>query len=153
MFIFIILLLLKLIYSFQITEDEYEHYQVGAVYLPPAALVHRCDKSVGCCSVSHQQCSVAVEELVTFVFEEILRGRKRKKEIVLTNHVRCQCRSVSWDAPRWFVTFIIILQYTTITTTTTRLLLLYCVQLLPIPWREKKKERKRIIQQKSITTP
>ncbi|KAK4026615.1 Uncharacterized protein APZ42_017287 [Daphnia magna] len=77
-------------------EDEYSDYNPAAIYLPHAAVVQRCDKSIGCCKTGHR-CSPAEEEEVTFIAEEFLRGKKMKKEVVLTNHLRCECQSISQE--------------------------------------------------------
>jgi hypothetical protein len=78
------------------TEDEYLDYNPAAIYLPHASVVHRCDKSIGCCKTGHH-CLPAEEEEVTFIVEEFLRGRKIKKEVVLSNHIRCECQSVTQE--------------------------------------------------------
>lgn len=84
---------------FLLTDDEYADYNPSAIYLPHAAVVNRCGKSVGCCK-NGQVCTVAEEEQVSFVFEEIVHGKKERKEIVLVNHLRCECQSSSADSPR-----------------------------------------------------
>jgi hypothetical protein len=76
------------------TEDEYEEYNPAAIYLPHAAVVQRCEKSIGCCKTGHV-CTSAEEEEMTFIVEEFLRGKKMKKEVVLSNHLRCECQSVT----------------------------------------------------------
>nr|CAH0101865.1 unnamed protein product [Daphnia galeata] len=77
-------------------EDEYVDYNPSAIYLPHAAVVHRCDKSIGCCKTGHV-CATAEEEDMTFIVEEFLRGRKMKKEVQLSNHVRCECQSLTQE--------------------------------------------------------
>ena len=69
-------------------------YNPAAMYIPPAAVVSRCDKMTGCCK-NGQRCSPSEEENTTFIVEEYLRGRKTRKEIVLANHLRCECLSAS----------------------------------------------------------
>jgi hypothetical protein len=76
------------------TEDEYEEYNPAAIYLPHAAVVQRCEKSIGCCKTGHV-CTSGEEEEMTFIVEEFLRGKKMKKEVVLSNHLRCECQSVT----------------------------------------------------------
>lgn len=85
-FNFIILIELK-------TEDEYPDYNSEAVYLPHAAVVQYCDNSLGCCRKGYLYVATK-EEKMTFAFQEILHGTKMKKEIELTNHLRCVCRSI-----------------------------------------------------------
>jgi hypothetical protein len=81
------------------TEEEYDEYNPSAIYLPHAAVVQRCGNAVGCCKTGHV-CSPAEEEMITFVFEQFLQGKKSKKEITLTNHLRCVCQSSGPDSPR-----------------------------------------------------
>ncbi|EFX82108.1 hypothetical protein DAPPUDRAFT_302525 [Daphnia pulex] len=74
-------------------EDEYHDYNSEAVYLPHAAVVQYCDNSLGCCRKGHLYVATK-EEKMTFAFQEILHGTKMKKEIELTNHLRCVCQSI-----------------------------------------------------------
>ena len=82
---------------FNYLEDEYDDYNPSAIYLPHAAVVQRCGKSVGCCK-SGQVCAPAQTETISFVFEQFLHGKKEKKEISMTNHLRCECESSGTDA-------------------------------------------------------
>ncbi|KAI9563501.1 hypothetical protein GHT06_010964 [Daphnia sinensis] len=75
-------------------EDEYADYNSAAIYLPHAAIVQRCDNSIGCCKKGHRYVSTK-EEKVTFHFQEFLHGNKTKKEVLLTNHLHCECHSLS----------------------------------------------------------
>ena len=77
-------------------EDEYADYNPAAIYLPHAAVVQRCDNSIGCCK-NGQSCSSAEEEEVTFIVEEFIRGKKMKKEIIIINHLRCECQNNSQE--------------------------------------------------------
>ncbi|XP_046641517.1 uncharacterized protein LOC124326642 [Daphnia pulicaria] len=74
-------------------EDEYPDYNSEAVYLPHAAVVQYCDNSLGCCRKGYLYVATK-EEKMTFAFQEILHDTKIKKEIELTNHLRCVCRSI-----------------------------------------------------------
>ena len=87
---------------FNYLEDEYDDYNPSAIYLPHAAVVQRCGKSVGCCKNGQICASADIEpQTITFVFEQILRGKKVKKEIQLVNHTRCECQTgAGSDSPR-----------------------------------------------------
>lgn len=85
----------------KLLEDEYDGYQARAMYFPRAALVHRCDKSTGCCLKATDVCSPAEKRSVTFVFQEVIVGaRKRNIKVNVTDHLSCECRSNVWDDPR-----------------------------------------------------
>ncbi|XP_057376654.1 uncharacterized protein LOC130697877 [Daphnia carinata] len=73
-------------------EDEYADYNSAAIYLPHAAIVQRCDNSIGCCTKDHFY-TPTKEEKVTFTFHEFLNGNEVKREISLTNHLHCECQT------------------------------------------------------------
>lgn len=77
-------------------ENAYEDYNPAAIYLPHAVVVQQCDNSIGCCKPG-QNCAPADVEDMTFIVEEFYRGRKVKKEIVISNHLRCECQGVNVD--------------------------------------------------------
>ncbi len=67
-----------------------------SIYIPHAAVLHRCDKSVGCCRQPGHECAEVLGEDVTFTFHVISNdGDKRREEIKLRNHLECQCQSSS----------------------------------------------------------
>lgn len=82
-------------------EEEYDKYQPGASYFPRAALVHRCDKAAGCCVKLTEVCSPAEARNVSFVFQEVpIGGKKSNIKVNIIDHLRCECQSGAWDAPR-----------------------------------------------------
>ena len=91
-------LLIDLI-RFLIAADEYDEYNPISVYLPHAAVVSRCEKSVGCCKPG-SICSPIEEEKVVYQVDEFQRGKKQRKEIALINHLKCECQNAVQDAPR-----------------------------------------------------
>ncbi|XP_057376653.1 uncharacterized protein LOC130697876 [Daphnia carinata] len=75
-------------------EDEYADYNSAAIYLPHAAIVQRCDNSIGCCKKGLRYVSTK-EEKVAFDFQEFLHGNKTKKRILLTHDLHCECHNLS----------------------------------------------------------
>ena len=71
------------------------------MYFPPAVVLNRCDKSVGCCTRSGYSCGPAETEDVTVTFKAVSVGKRQSNEdFKFVNHTKCECLPSDFDAPR-----------------------------------------------------
>ena len=72
-------------------EDELEDFDSNTIYIPNAAVVDRCDRTVGCCKQPGHMCTEMKGEDIIFTFQ-VVDGRKSQKiEVPIRNHLKCRC--------------------------------------------------------------
>ena len=79
---------------FPLQGAEVEDFDADAMYFPPAVVLHRCDKSVGCCTRPGYTCAPAKTEDVTVQFRVFSVNKMHTiEEFSFVNHTSCECES------------------------------------------------------------
>lgn len=80
-------------------QGDLEEYEPNLVYIPHALVIHRCDRSTGCCHTLGKSCTSVESEEEDVQFSVRVRAIGKKKQmtarVTMRNHTRCECAEES----------------------------------------------------------